>query len=97
MATRTPAPGMIHRSDRGVQCCRGACRAALEAWGLIACMSRAGDCYNNSAKDAFWETLKMELMIDREFETREEARAARWTSLISSASRTRSPPAVPDR
>lgn len=74
--TRSPASGLIHHSDRGVQYCCGEYRAELEAWGMIASMSRAGDCYDNAPKESFWATLKKELMSDMEFATREEARAA---------------------
>ena len=74
--TRTPSKGLIHHSDRGVQYCCGEYRAQLEAWGMIASMSRTGDCYDNAPKESFWATLKKELMSDREFATREEARAA---------------------
>ena len=74
--TRAPAPGLIHHSDRGVQYCCGEYRAELEGWGMIASMSRTGDCYDNAPKESFWATLKKELMSDREFATREEARAA---------------------
>lgn len=74
--TRSPAPGLVHHSDRGVQYCCGEYRAELEAWGMVASMSRVGDCYDNAPKESFWATLKKELMSDREFATREEARAA---------------------
>lgn len=78
MATsrRRPAPGLVHHSDRGVQYCCRENRAALEAWGMIASMSRAGDCYDNAPAESFWATLKKELMSDRTFATRAEARAA---------------------
>jgi putative transposase len=75
-ATRSPAPGLIHHSDRGVQYCCGEYRAELEAWGMTASMSRTGDCYDNAPKESFWATLKKELMSDRAFATRDEARAA---------------------
>jgi putative transposase len=75
-ATRDPSPGLIHHSDRGVQYCCGAYRAELEAWGMVASMSRTGDCYDNAPKESFWATLKKELLSDRTFATREEARAA---------------------
>jgi transposase InsO family protein len=78
MATtqRDPEPGLIHHSDRGVQYCCGEYRAELEAWGMVASMSRAGDCYDNAPTESFWATLKKELMSDRAFATRTEARAA---------------------
>jgi putative transposase len=74
--TRTPEPGLIHHSDRGVQYCRGAYRARLEARGMIASMSRVGDCYDNAPAESFWATLKKELMSDRSFATRAEAHGA---------------------
>jgi len=78
MATtnRKPPRGLLHHSDRGVQYCCGEYRATLEAWGVVASMSRTGDCYDNAPKESFWGILKKELMIDRAFATREEARAA---------------------
>lgn len=75
-AARSPSPGLIHHSDRGVQYCCGEYRAELEAWGMVASMSRTGDCYDNAPKESFWATLKKELMSDVEFATREDARAA---------------------
>lgn len=74
--TRSPAPGLIHHSDRGVQYCCNDYRAELESWGMVASMSRTGDCYDNAPKESFWATLKKELMSDRSFATREEARTA---------------------
>ena len=75
-AQRDPAPGLLHHSDRGVQYCCGEYRAELEAWGMVASMSRTGDCYDNAPKESFWATLKKELMSDCSFSTRAEARAA---------------------
>lgn len=75
-ARRDPAPGLLHHSDRGVQYCCGEYRRELEAWGMVASMSRVGDCYDNAPQESFWATLKKELMSDREFATRDEARAA---------------------
>jgi len=74
--TRTPSPGLIHHSDRGVQYCCGEYRAEMESWGMVASMSRGGDCYDNAPTESFWATLKKELMSDRTFATRAEAKAA---------------------
>ena len=67
MATmrRNPPPGLIHHSDRGVQYCCGEYRAELERWGMVASMSRVGDCYDNAAMESFWATLKNELLEGR--------------------------------
>ncbi len=73
---RNPPPGLVHHSDRGVQYCCGEYRAELEAWGMVASMSRSGNCYDNAPKESFWATLKNELLEGKAFATREEARAA---------------------
>lgn len=75
-AQRDPGPGLVHHSDRGVQYCCGEYRAQLEARGMVASMSRTGDCYDNAPKESFWGILKKELLSDRAFATRDEARAA---------------------
>jgi transposase InsO family protein len=75
-AARRPAAGLIHHSDRGVQYCCAEYRKELAAWGMVASMSRVGDCYDNAPKESFWATLKKELMSERTFATRSEARAA---------------------
>ena len=39
-------------------------------------MSRKGNCYDNATMEAFWSTLKMELVYRQTFATRQQARAA---------------------
>jgi len=58
--------GVIHHSDRGVQYAGGEYRRQLQSHGLIASMSRKGNCYDNAAMEAFWSTLKREAMEDSE-------------------------------
>jgi transposase InsO family protein len=60
---RYPA-GVIHHSDRGVQYACHAYRQELKAAGLVASMSRRGNCYDNAAMEAFWSTLKREAMAE---------------------------------
>lgn len=55
---------VIHHSDRGVQYACHAYRQELKARGLVASMSRRGNCYDNAAMEAFWSTLKREAMTD---------------------------------
>jgi transposase InsO family protein len=55
---------VIHHSDRGVQYACQAYRQELRARGLVASMSRRGNCYDNAAMEAFWSTLKREAMTD---------------------------------
>ena len=61
--------GVIHHSDRGIQYACGDYRRQLHQNGLIASMSRKGNCYDNAAMEAFWSTLKREALEE----------SARWS------------------
>ena len=75
---RQPPAGLVFHSDRGVQYASLPYRTALDVAEAVASMSRKGNCYDNAAMEAFWSTLKLELIYRRKqaFATREEARAA---------------------
>jgi len=62
MVKRGYPNGVIHHSDRGVQYASGEYRRQLRQNGLIASMSRKGNCYDNAAMEAFWSTLKREAL-----------------------------------
>jgi transposase InsO family protein len=62
LAKRRHPRGVIHHSDRGIQYACHAYRQELKAAGLVASMSRRGNCYDNAAMEAFWSTLKREAM-----------------------------------
>ncbi len=59
---RRPPRGLIHHSDRGIQYACQAYRQQLARAGLVASMSRKGNCYDNAAREAFWSTLKREAL-----------------------------------
>jgi len=69
-----PAPGLIHHSDRGSQYAADEYRQLLATAGLQASMSRTGNCYDNAPMESFFHTLKVELVHQRRWATREEAR-----------------------
>ena len=73
---RRPAAGCLLHSDRGSQYASAAYRARLAQAGLIASMSRAGNCYDNAAMESFWGKLKTELVHRRKFASPAEARTA---------------------
>lgn len=73
VATRRPAAGLIHHSDRGSQYCSNEYRGLLENFMMRASMSRKGNCYDNAPVESFWGTLKTELVHHRQYETRYEA------------------------
>lgn len=54
--------GVIHHSDQGVQYASREYRKLLKRRGLVASMSRKGNCYDNAAMEAFWSTLKREAL-----------------------------------
>jgi transposase InsO family protein len=73
---RQPSQGLLFHSDRGVQYASAEYRQALESAELVASMSRKGNCYDNAAMEAFWSTLKLELIYRRQFEDLAQVRQA---------------------
>jgi transposase InsO family protein len=76
IAQRRPPAGLIVHSDRGVQFASAAFRAKLQAHGMVASMSRKGNCYDNAFIESFWSSLKYETVYHRRYATRAEARTA---------------------
>lgn len=72
---RCPPAKLLVHTDRGVQYASGDYRQALGEAGLIASMSRKGNCYDNATMESFWATLKLELVYRVCFDTRAQARA----------------------
>jgi len=52
LANRSPPPGLLHHSDRGVQYASGVYRDRIGRAGMVASMSRTGDCYDNAPKES---------------------------------------------
>ena len=73
---RRPLPGLVHHSDRGSPYASDDYRAALRARGIVASMSRKGDCYDNAVAESFFATLRAELLDHERFETRAAAVAS---------------------
>jgi putative transposase len=71
---KRPGPGLIHHSDRGSQYCAQDYQEQLRQFGMTASMSRRGNCYDNAPMESFWGTLKNELVHQRRYETRAQAR-----------------------
>ena len=72
--TRRPPPGLVHHTDRGCQYTSAEYRDALESRGVVASMSRRGNCWDNAVAESFFASLKVELVRDADFLTREQAR-----------------------
>ena len=74
VAAKRPVKGLIHHSDRGSQYCSHAYQRQLQQFGMLASMSRKGDCWDNAPMESFWGSLKNELVHHRRFATREQAK-----------------------
>lgn len=75
MATlrRRPEDGAtILHSDHGTQYTAWAFGQRLRAAGLLGSMGTVGDCYDNSMMESFWNTLQLEVLDTRTWETRTE-------------------------
>lgn len=69
-----PALGLIHHSDRGSQYAAEAYVSQLASIGAVPSMSRTGNCYDNAPMESFFHTLKVELVHQHRWATRDEAR-----------------------
>ena len=89
LGQRPPRTNLILHSDRGSQFASAAYRQVLTEHGLVASMSRAGNCYDNAFIESFWSSLKYELVYHRRFATRAEARTAIFDYIATFYNRTR--------
>jgi putative transposase len=76
IARRKPGAGLLHHSDRGVQYACIDYRELLARHGIVASMSRLGNCYDNAVAESFFNTLKTERVHRTRYRTRAEARAS---------------------
>ncbi len=89
MVKRGYPSGVIHHSDRGIQYACGEYRRELQRHGLIASMSRKGNCYDNAAMEAFWSTLKREAMAYSDQWSRDRVRRELFEFIESDYNRSR--------
>jgi transposase InsO family protein len=67
---RKPSKGLIMHSDRGSQYASDRHRPLLQDYGMIPSMSRRANCWDNSATESFFKTLKVERIYQLRYETR---------------------------
>ena len=89
LSQRRPSKSLLLHSDRGSQFASAAYRQLLTQHGLIASMSRKGNCYDNAFIESFWSSLKYELVYHRRFATRAAARTAIFDYIETFYNRTR--------
>ena len=74
LVDRRSQAGLFHHSDRGSQYASFEYQSLLDDQQMVVSMSRTGNCYDNAAMESFFGTLKCELVHDRHYHTRDEAR-----------------------
>ena len=65
--------GVIMHTDRGSQYCSNKYQKMLKSHGLLCNMSRKGNCWDNAVAESFFKTLKVELVYQTTYKTREQA------------------------
>jgi transposase InsO family protein len=68
--------GLLHHSDRGSQYGATVYQQRLLALNIHCSMSRPANCWDNAVVESFFATLKTELLHQRSWMTRHDARAA---------------------
>ena len=76
LVQRCPGEELLHHSDRGSQYCSEAYRKLLARNSITCSMSRRGNCWDNAAMESFFGTLKKELVYQKRYQTRAEARSS---------------------
>ena len=76
LGSRSPAPGLVHHSDRGVQYASQEYTALLKEREIGISMSGKGNPYDNAKCESFMKTLKYEEVHRQEYRGMEEARAS---------------------
>jgi len=66
---------VMHHSDRGSQYTSDQFQRLLVELGVICSMSRSGNCWDNSAMESFFKTLKSERTDRKVYRTRDNAKA----------------------
>lgn len=69
IATRQPAEGCVHHSDRGSQYAAERYRRKLAEHGLTGSMGRRGNPYDNAKAESFMKTLKVEAVYRMDYAT----------------------------
>jgi putative transposase len=75
LKARSPSPGLIHHSDRGVQYASREYVRVLEEAGAHISMSGKGKPRDNAQAESFFRTVKVEEVYVSEYENLESARA----------------------
>jgi transposase InsO family protein len=76
LSGRSPAPGLVHHSDRGVQYASGDYTGLLKDRQITISMSRKGNPYDNAFCESFMKTLKYDEVHRQEYRDLADARTS---------------------
>ena len=76
LVNRRPKHPVLHHSDRGCQYAGKQYQDKLTEFTLECSMSRVGNCWDNAVVESLWASLKNELVFQRNFATKQEAKDA---------------------
>jgi transposase InsO family protein len=71
---RSPKPGMIFHSDRGVQYASKKMTNVLTSYKIRQSMSRKGNCWDNAVAESFFKTLKVEMIYGNTLISKQQMR-----------------------
>jgi transposase InsO family protein len=71
---RKPSAGLIMHSDRGSQYASDSHRQLIKDYRMVQSMSRRANCWDNSAMESFFKTLKVERTHLLRYDTRAQAK-----------------------
>lgn len=74
IAHRSSPKGVLVHSDQGSQYTAEVYRQKLAIHDMVCSMSRKGECHDNAVAESFFHTLKEELVHDRNYANRQEAK-----------------------
>jgi putative transposase len=73
---RQPSAGLVFHSDRGSQYAAGEYQQLLKQYGVVASMSRRGNCWDNAVSESFFHTFKEEYLAFHPLNNLVEARSS---------------------
>jgi len=76
LASRRPKHPLLHHSDRGCQYASEQYQHKLAEFDLRCSMSGVGNCWDNAVVESLWASLKIELVFQRNFATKQQAKEA---------------------
>ncbi len=90
IALRNPTKGLLWHTDKGSQYASYSHKDLLQKHEITQSMSRKGNCWDNAVAESFFKTLKNDLVYQRYFYTKRQAKAEIFEYIEFYYNRTRS-------